>query len=116
MALTFQLGVYTVLAISFFSMGSYRVNHVISTYFYYKFDLLERSGLILASITNALWLPIFELSIWEMQHMVAVTKEKNVKEIFTKNHDMTIKPENYLKEKREQEKKEFEENRPFKIK
>ena len=48
--------------------------------------------------------------------MVAVTNEKNVKEIFTKNHDMTIKPENYLKEKRAQEKKEFEENRPFKIK
>ena len=48
--------------------------------------------------------------------MVAVTNEKNVKEIFTKNHDMTIKPENYLKEKKARLKKEFEENRPFKIK
>ena len=81
----------------------------------YVFDAYEKICIIMASITNALWLPIFVIQIWEMQHVVAVTKEKNVKELFTKDHDMTIKPENYLIEKRKQEKLDFEYNRPYKI-
>ena len=73
-ALVFQFGVYLILAMSFFSLGSYRIQHVsVLNFRGYKFDILERLGLIFASITNALWLPIFELTIWEMQHMVAVT-------------------------------------------
>ena len=49
-------------------------------------------------------------------HIVAVTREKNVKKLFTEKHDMTVKHENYLQEKRELEQKEFEYNRPYKIK
>ena len=46
---------------------------------------------------------------------MVVTREKNVKEIFSKKPDMSIKPENYLIEKRKYEKEEFEYNRPHKI-
>ena len=44
-----------------------------------------------------------------------VTREKNVKEMFSNNHDMTIKPDNYLIEKAKQQKIDFEKNRPIKI-
>ena len=44
-----------------------------------------------------------------------VTREKNVKQIFSKNDDLTIKPDNYLIEKAKQEKIDFEKNRPIKI-
>ena len=44
-----------------------------------------------------------------------VTREKNVKKIFSENHDMSTKPKNYLKDKAIQEKLDFERNRPMKI-
>ena len=44
-----------------------------------------------------------------------VTREKNVKKIFSKNNDMTVKPDNYLIEKAKQKKIDFERNRPMKI-
>ena len=69
------------MAVQFLTLEEYQLKHVDLTLsedgqkILFKFDLIEKTILVLVFATNTLWLPIFMYQIWELNYLIFVIDE-----------------------------------------
>ena len=80
-----------------------------------KWEALETVLLISSIVPTSLWLPIFMIQIYELFRMVRDISRLNVSRIMTKDPDNSRKQDNFLIEKRQQDKLRWKEEREINI-